>query len=92
MVWIVLVAAGLLEIVWALALKASVGFTRPVPSAIAMVGITEGKQRRPVMTEPAQGIELRQFIEIDQHRKDAIAQVVFFGAVPLVHHLPHIDV
>jgi quaternary ammonium compound-resistance protein SugE len=39
MVWIVLVAAGLLEIVWALALKASVGFTRPVPSAIAVVGM-----------------------------------------------------
>ncbi len=39
MVWIVLVAAGLLEIVWALALKASHGFTRPVPSAIAVIGM-----------------------------------------------------
>lgn len=39
MVWIVLIAAGLLEIVWALALKASDGFTRPIPAAIAVVGM-----------------------------------------------------
>ena len=39
MVWIVLIAAGLLEIVWALALKASQGFTRPIPSVIAVVGM-----------------------------------------------------
>ncbi len=39
MVWIVLIAAGLLEIVWALALKASDGFTRPGPAAIAVVGM-----------------------------------------------------
>ena len=39
MVWVVLVAAGLLEIVWALALKASHGFTRPVPATIAIVGM-----------------------------------------------------
>ncbi|MBS0534559.1 MAG: QacE family quaternary ammonium compound efflux SMR transporter [Proteobacteria bacterium] len=39
MVWIVLVAAGLLEIVWALALKASDGFTRPVPAAVAVAGM-----------------------------------------------------
>jgi quaternary ammonium compound-resistance protein SugE len=39
MVWIILVAAGLLEIVWALALKASHGFTQPVPSVIAIVGM-----------------------------------------------------
>jgi quaternary ammonium compound-resistance protein SugE len=39
MVWIVLVAAGLLEIVWALALKASEGFTRPIPSAVALAGM-----------------------------------------------------
>ncbi len=39
MVWIILVAAGLLEIVWALALKASDGFTRPIPSVIAIVGM-----------------------------------------------------
>ena len=55
-----------------------------------MVGIAEGKQRPPIVAEPAQRIELRQLIEVDQHRKDAIAQVVLFGAVPLVHHLPHI--
>lgn len=39
MVWIILVAAGLLEIVWALALKASEGFTRPLPSVVAVVGM-----------------------------------------------------
>ena len=39
LVWVVLVAAGLLEIVWALALKASHGFTRPVPATIAIVGM-----------------------------------------------------
>jgi len=39
MVWIILLAAGLLEIVWALALKASFGFTRPIPSVIAIVGM-----------------------------------------------------
>lgn len=39
MVWITLVAAGLLEIVWALALKASHGFTKPIPSVIAIVGM-----------------------------------------------------
>ena len=39
MVWVVLVAAGLLEIVWALALKASEGFTRPIPSAVAVAGM-----------------------------------------------------
>src|SRR3569623_2679539 len=39
MVWVVLVAAGLLEIVWALARKASEGLTKPVPSIVAVVGM-----------------------------------------------------
>jgi quaternary ammonium compound-resistance protein SugE len=34
--WVLLVAAGLLEIVWATALKHADGFTRPVPSAIGI--------------------------------------------------------
>src|SRR6185312_932560 len=41
MAWIVLVLAGLLEIVWSVAMKQSIGFTRLVPSAIsiaAMIG------------------------------------------------------
>lgn len=41
MAWIYLVAAGLLEIAWAYAMKASDGFTKPWPTAImavAMVG------------------------------------------------------
>ncbi|MFN7643827.1 MAG: quaternary ammonium compound efflux SMR transporter SugE [Burkholderiales bacterium] len=36
--WVLLVIAGLLEIVWALGLKYSDGFTRPVPSVIVVVG------------------------------------------------------
>lgn len=35
--WIVLVIAGLLEVVWALALKYSDGFSRPLPSVITLV-------------------------------------------------------
>jgi len=41
MAWIVLVAAGLLEIVWSVAMKQSDGFTRLVPAAVsvaAMIG------------------------------------------------------
>ena len=34
MAWIVLIVAGLLEVVWAFALKASHGFSRPVPSIV----------------------------------------------------------
>ncbi|MBL8945692.1 MAG: hypothetical protein JNK45_21195 [Myxococcales bacterium] len=41
MSWIVLVIAGLLETVWAVGLKATHGFTRPLPTlvvALAMIG------------------------------------------------------
>ncbi|BBK35119.1 QacE family quaternary ammonium compound efflux SMR transporter [Allostella sp. ATCC 35155] len=34
--WVLLVAAGVLEIVWAAALKASAGFSRPVPTAVGL--------------------------------------------------------
>ena len=34
--WIMLGAAGLLEIVWAIGLKYAEGFTKPVPSAITI--------------------------------------------------------
>ncbi|QJU59317.1 multidrug efflux SMR transporter [Sphingomonas sp. AP4-R1] len=37
MAWILLTIAGLLEVVWATALKQSEGFTRPLPSAIMVV-------------------------------------------------------
>jgi quaternary ammonium compound-resistance protein SugE len=40
MAWVVLVAAGLLEIVWATALKQSDGFTRLWPSVIGIGGAT----------------------------------------------------
>ena len=35
--WILLVAAGLLEVVWAIGLKYSEGFTKLVPSAVTLV-------------------------------------------------------
>ena len=35
--WIVLAIAGLLEVVWALALKCSEGFSRPLPSVVTIV-------------------------------------------------------
>lgn len=37
--WIMLFIAGLLEIVWALMLKQSDGFTKPVPTAIFVVAM-----------------------------------------------------
>lgn len=39
MSWIILIAAGLLEIVWALGLKYTYGFTRPLPSALTIAAI-----------------------------------------------------
>ncbi|MGQ3113377.1 MAG: DMT family transporter [Brevundimonas sp.] len=39
MAWIVLFAAGLLEIVWAYFMKASEGFSRPLPSVITLVAM-----------------------------------------------------
>ncbi len=40
MAWIYLVAAGILEIVWAFAMKQSHGFTRLVPTAVMLVAMT----------------------------------------------------
>ena len=37
MAWIILVVAGLLEVVWAYSMKQSAGFTRIVPSLITVV-------------------------------------------------------
>jgi quaternary ammonium compound-resistance protein SugE len=39
MPWVYLAAAGLLEIVWAFAMKQSHGFTRLVPSLITLAGM-----------------------------------------------------
>jgi quaternary ammonium compound-resistance protein SugE len=39
MAWLILVAAGLCEVVWAFAMKQSHGFTRLVPSAITLVAM-----------------------------------------------------
>jgi quaternary ammonium compound-resistance protein SugE len=37
--WVLLVLAGLLEVGWAIGLKASQGFTRPVPSVLTVAGM-----------------------------------------------------
>ena len=39
MAWIWLTAAGLLEIVWAVGLKYTDGFTKPVPSAVTVAAM-----------------------------------------------------
>jgi len=39
MTWIILVLAGLFEVVWAIGLKYTHGFTRLVPSVITLVGM-----------------------------------------------------
>ncbi|WP_395665609.1 quaternary ammonium compound efflux SMR transporter SugE [Methylocella sp.] len=39
MAWIVLIAAGLLEVVWAFAMKRSEGFTRLAPSVVTVVAM-----------------------------------------------------
>lgn len=35
--WLVLVAAGVLEVVWATSMKASAGFTRPLATGVTLV-------------------------------------------------------
>ena len=37
--WLVLVAAGLFEVVWASSLKSTRGFTRPVPTGLTLVAM-----------------------------------------------------
>ncbi|KGK82351.1 MAG: quaternary ammonium compound efflux SMR transporter SugE [Pseudomonas sp.] len=37
--WIMLIIAGLLEVGWAIGLKASEGFTRPLPSVLTVVAM-----------------------------------------------------
>nr|BBH86660.1 quaternary ammonium compound-resistance protein SugE [Thermosporothrix sp. COM3] len=39
MAWIILIIAGLFEIVWAVALKESAGFSKLVPSIITVIGM-----------------------------------------------------
>jgi len=39
MAWILLVLAGLLEVVWAFAMKQSAGFTRLAPSVVTLVAM-----------------------------------------------------
>ena len=42
MTWIILVLAGLFEIVWAVGLKYSEGFTRPLPSVLTVIAMVVG--------------------------------------------------
>ncbi|EWG97914.1 quaternary ammonium compound efflux SMR transporter SugE [Halomonas sp. BC04] len=39
MAWLFLVVAGLLEVAWALGLKASEGFSRPLPSVLTIIAM-----------------------------------------------------
>jgi quaternary ammonium compound-resistance protein SugE len=39
MPWVLLIIAGLLEVCWAIGLKYTEGFTRPVPSVLTMLAI-----------------------------------------------------
>ena len=39
MAWFILIAAGLLEVVWAFAMKQSEGFTRPGPTLVMVVAM-----------------------------------------------------
>lgn len=39
MAWFLLIVAGLLEVVWALGLKYTEGFTRPVPTVITVLAL-----------------------------------------------------
>jgi quaternary ammonium compound-resistance protein SugE len=39
MPWLILSVAGLLEVVWALMLKQSAGFTKPVPTAVFIISL-----------------------------------------------------
>ncbi|MGD9738770.1 MAG: multidrug efflux SMR transporter [Bauldia sp.] len=39
MAWIVLLLAGLLEVAFAFALKQSAGFSKPIPSVLAVAGV-----------------------------------------------------
>ncbi|HWU56627.1 MAG TPA: SMR family transporter [Rhizomicrobium sp.] len=39
MAWVYLIVAGLLEVVWSVALKQSQGFTRALPATVSLVGM-----------------------------------------------------
>ena len=39
MAWLILIAAGLLEIVWAVGLKYTHGFTRPMPTVVTIIAM-----------------------------------------------------
>jgi quaternary ammonium compound-resistance protein SugE len=39
MAWMLLIAAGVLEVVWAVAMKRSLGFTRPAASLVTIVAM-----------------------------------------------------
>lgn len=55
MTWFILIIAGLFEVAWAIGLKYSNGFTRPVPSALTIVaiGISMGLLAFAMRTLPA---------------------------------------
>ncbi len=40
MIWLILLLAGLLEVVWATGLKFTEGFTRPLPSLVTLLAMS----------------------------------------------------
>lgn len=57
MAWVILVAAGLMEAVWAVSLQKSEGFTKPVPTlvfvvalALSMIGLATALKSLPLGT------------------------------------------
>jgi quaternary ammonium compound-resistance protein SugE len=40
MPWVILTVAGLLEVVWALMLKQSEGFSKPIPTVVFLISLT----------------------------------------------------
>lgn len=37
--WLILIVAGLLEVIWATGLKFTAGFTKPIPSVITLIAM-----------------------------------------------------
>jgi hypothetical protein len=65
MAWMYLLAAGLLEIVWAYTMKLSEGFSRPLPTALTIVVMLALRAAVPLHENPSAGHGL---YGMDRHR------------------------
>ena len=52
MSWLILVISGLLETGWAIGLKESHGFTRPLPTVLTLLGMTGAGSHVPQFAAP----------------------------------------